>query len=116
MDLVLQRGQPAPTASACPFTERSRFPEPAPSLKVRVASALAKEGVALPLPTELVDDDVTITGKKHKMQILQEYEAEFGANYPNSMITKKKGKHSHEPDMVRPTPMFPSIKKYYQVQ
>ena len=50
------------------------------------------------------------------MQILQDYEAEFGADYPKSIITKRKGKHSYEPDIVTPTRMLPSIKKYYQVQ
>ena len=63
MDLVLQRGQPAPTAAACPFTEHSRLTKSAPLLKVRVASALAKEGLALSLPSELVDGYVIITGK-----------------------------------------------------
>jgi hypothetical protein len=70
---------------------------------VKVASALAKSDLCLSLPSELVDDDVIVKGKKHKMQILQEYEAEFGANYPNSIITKKKGKHSPETGMVLPT-------------
>jgi hypothetical protein len=50
------------------------------------------------------------------MQILQEYKAEFGNDYPHSIITKRKGKHSHEPDIVTPTRMLPSIKKYYRVQ
>ena len=113
MDLFLQKSRPAPTAAACPLTKRSMLTKPAPLLRVRVASALAKEGLGLSLPSELVDDDVIITGKKHKMQILQEYEAEFGANYPNSIITKKKGNHSHEPDMVHHTCMSPSIKKHY---
>jgi len=83
---------------------------------VRVASALANTDLGLTLPSELVDDNIIITGKKHKMQILQEYKAEFGAAYPKSVITRRKGKHSYEPDIVHPTCMSPSIKKYYQVQ
>ena len=55
---------------------------PAPSLRVRVASALAKKDLGLSLPSELVDNDVIITGTKHKMQILQDYEEEFGADFP----------------------------------
>ena len=65
---------------------------------------------------ELVDNDVIIKGKQHKMQILQEYEAKLGADYPKSIITRRKGKHPHEPDFVHHTRMLPSIKKYYRVQ
>ena len=50
------------------------------------------------------------------MQILQEYKAEFGADFPKSIITRKQGKHCHELDNITPTCMLPSIKKYYQVQ
>jgi len=70
-----------------------------------------------PIPAlELVKDNVIVKGKGHKMQILQEYEAEFVDDYPQSIITKRKGKHSHEPDIVIPTRMLPSIKKYYRVK
>ncbi len=56
-----------------------------------------------------------VKGKKHKMQILTEYEATYGADFPNPIITKKKGKHSCEQDIVHRTRMLPSIKKYYRV-
>ena len=42
-------------------------------LKVKVALALAKSDLNLSLPEELVDDDVIVTGMKHKILILQEY-------------------------------------------
>ena len=54
--------------------------------------------------------------KKHKKQILQEYEAEFGADYLKSIISRRKCKHSRELDTVHPTRMLPSIRKYYQVK
>ena len=88
----------------------------APPPRVRVALALAKSDLGLSLPSELVDDDVIVKGTKHKMQILQDYEAEFGANYPKLIITRRTGKHSHELDIVTPTCMSPSIKKYYWIQ
>jgi hypothetical protein len=116
-DLVLRKNQPpAPNLADCPLIESKSITTLAPSLRVRVTSALAKTDLGLSLPSELVDNDVIVTGKKHKMQILQEYEAEFGADYPKSIITRRKGKHSHEPDIVHPTRMLPSIKKYYWVQ
>ena len=55
----------------------------ASSLKVKVASALAKTNLNLSLPAELVDDDVIITGTKHKILILQEYKTEFGGDNPD---------------------------------
>ena len=65
---------------------------------------------------ELVNNGVIVKGKGHKMQILQEYEAEFRADHPKSIITKRKGKRSFEPYIITPTCMLPSIKKYYRVQ
>ena len=82
---------------------------------MRVASELAKADTGLSLPSELVDNDVIVKGKKHKMQILTEYEDKYGADFPNPIITKKKVKHSCEQDIVHHTRMLPSIKKYYRV-
>ena len=63
-NLVLKKYQPKePSAAACPPTERSTVTTQAPSLRVRVASELAKTDVGLSLPSELVDDDVIVTGK-----------------------------------------------------
>ena len=64
----------------------------------------------------MVNNNVIVKGKKNKMQILTEYEATYGADFPNPIITKKKGKHSCEQDIVHPTCMLPSIKKYYRVK
>jgi len=115
-NLVLKKYQPPDkSAAASPPTERSTAATTAPSLRVRVASELAKADIDLSLPSELVNNDVILKGKKHKMQILTEYEATYGAEFPNPIITKKKGKHSCEQDIVHHTCMLPSIKKYYQV-
>ena len=50
----------------------------ASSLKVKAALALAKTDINLSLPAELVNDDVIVTGKIHKILILHEYKREFG--------------------------------------
>ena len=115
-NLVLKRYQPPDTSAVpSPPTERSTATTKAPSLRVRVASELVKADIGLSLPSELVNDNVIVKGKKHKLQILQEYEAKFGADYPHSIISKKKGMQSYEPDIVHPTRMPPSIKNYYRV-
>ena len=96
-NLVLKKYQPPdPSAAAIPPTERSTATMKALLLRVRVALELAKADIGLSLPSELVDNNVIVKGKKHKMQILMEYEATYGADFPNPIITKKKGKHSCE--------------------
>ena len=57
---------------------------------MRVASELAKADIDLSLPSELVNDDVIVIGKKHKMQILTEYEASYGADFPKVSILVKR--------------------------
>ena len=108
-DLVLRKHPPPPNTAACSSTQRSTLTTPAPSLRLRVASALAKTDLGLSLPLELVDD-VIVTGTKHKMQILQDYEGEFGADFPKSIITREKGKHSHGLDNVTPLACCPPSK------
>ena len=79
--------------------------------KLRVA-VLARESTAVPHN----DDKIIVQGTKQKRLILQEYEEKFGTNYSDSIITKKKGKHSYiDPDrkIIR---MRPSITKYYRVE
>ena len=77
-NLVLKKYQPTDKSTAAnPQTKRSTAPTTAPLLRVRVASVLAKADIDLSLPSELVDDDVIVTGKKHKMQILKEYKAKL---------------------------------------
>ena len=40
-------------------------------------------------------DEFIVQGTKQKRRILQEYKEKIGANYSDSIITKKKGKHSY---------------------
>ena len=115
-DLILRKNPSAQNTAPFPLAQRSTSTTLEPPLRVRVASALAKSDLGLFIPSEQVDDDVIIKGTNHKMQILQDYDAEFGAHYPKSIITRKKGKHSHGPDIVTPAHMLPSITKYYRVQ
>ena len=112
-NLVLKRCQPRDIARPTnPTPKRSAATTMAPLLRVRVASELAKADTGLSLPSELVNDNVIVKGKKHKMQFLTEYEDKYGADFSNPIITKKKGKHSCEQDIVHHTRMLPSIKKY----
>ena len=85
-------------------------------LQMKVASALAKRDSDISFPSEPAHDDVIITGTKQKMIILQEYKGKFRGVTQKSIITRKKGKHSHETDNITPTRMLPSIKKNYWVQ
>jgi hypothetical protein len=89
----------------------------ASSLKFKVSSALAKTDINPSLPAELDNDcDVIVTGTKHNILILQEYKREFGSDNPDSIVTRKKGKKSHNWINNTPACMSPSVKKYYWVQ
>jgi hypothetical protein len=115
-NLVLRNNHPPETGAAdSPPTKSNTATKQATSLRVKVASALAIEDLDLTLPSALVDDDVIVKGKEQKRQILQDYEDKFGTEYPHSITTKKKGKHSCERDSPLSTRMAPSIKKYYRV-
>jgi len=86
------------------------------SLKVKVTSARAKTNLNLSLPAELVNDGVIVTGTKHKICILQEYERESGLDNPNLNFTIKMGKQFHTWINDTPARMSPSVRKYYWVQ
>ncbi len=62
----------------------------------------------------IADDEIILQGTKHKRQILQAYEDTFGAQYADSIVTKKKGKHSCSVLEQQITRMRPSITKYYR--
>ena len=69
----------------------------------RVALGARELRVALPSCESTAaphnNDKIIVQGTKQKHLILQEYKEKFGTNYPDSIITKKKGKHSHtDPD------------------
>ena len=82
---------PVQIAGAGPRTEVTPLDTQAPRLtRLGVASAMAIADLDVSQPAVLVGDDVIITGKKHKMAILQEYEDEFGSNHPKQIITRKK--------------------------
>ena len=77
---------------------------------------MAKRDSDISISPEPVNNDVIVTGTKHKMLILQEYKEKFGGDTQKSIITRKKGKHSHEMNTITPTCMLPSIKQYYWVK
>jgi hypothetical protein len=86
----------------------------------RVALGTRELRVALParkLPaTPHNNDEIIVQGTKQKRLILQEYEETFGTDYPDSIITKKKGKHSSIDPVRKIVHMKPSIKKYYRAE
>ena len=57
---------------------------------MKLTSALDKRDLDISIPSESVDDDIIVAGTKHKMQILQDYEAEFVGDFKKSIVTRKK--------------------------
>ncbi len=89
---------------------------PAATLTSLVDKARASMVVREHKTGPIADDEIILQGTKHKRQILQAYKDTFGAQYTDSIVTKKKGKHScrvPEQQIIR---MRPNITKYYRVQ
>ena len=102
-DLVLRKHQPpAPIVAAYPPLERSTVTTQAPSLRVRVASALAKTDLGLALPSELVDDDVIVKGKQHKIQIPKNTKQSLEMTTQNQSSQRKKVSTLMNPSLDAP--------------
>jgi len=69
------------------------------------------------IPREANDDAMIVSGTREKRRILEAYETKFGTGYPDSIVTRKKGKLiatssslSHSTRRMRP-----SKDKFYRV-
>jgi len=63
-------------------------------------------------------DPIIIRGTKEKKRILSDYQDKFGSNYPDSIITRKKGKPSCDGNLSENCArrrMRPSLDKWYRV-
>ncbi len=80
-----------------------------------VAQAAPSTPQRLPVLASLLDQ-ITIKGSKEKRRILDAYEREFGSNNPDSIITRKKGKHYYSLPLHCWNRMRPSLDKYYWVE
>ncbi len=65
---------------------------------------------------EANDDATIVTGTREKRRILEAYETKFGTGYPDSIITRKKGKLVDSTLLSNSTRrMRPSKDKFYRV-
>ena len=71
------------------------------------------------IPLEVHDDAAIVSGTREKRRILKAYEAKFGTGYPDSIVTRKKGKLNDtmllSPAHSRTRRMRPSKDKFYWV-
>jgi len=71
------------------------------------------------IPLEAHDDATIVSGTREKWRILEAYETKFGTEYPNSIITRIKGKLIDtallSPPHSRTRRMRPSKDKFYRV-
>jgi len=69
------------------------------------------------IPLEAQDDATIVCGTREKLCILEAYETKFGTGYPDSIITRKKGKLINttllSPPHSRTRRMRPSMDKFY---
>jgi len=71
------------------------------------------------IPLEAHDEATIVSGTREKRRILEAYETKFGTGYPDSIITRKKGKLIDttllSPPHSRTRRMRPSKDKFYWV-
>ncbi len=60
-------------------------------------------------------DSIIIRGTKEKKHILSTYQEKYGSNFPDSIISQKKGKLSDDGLSNNRNRMQPSLDKWYQV-
>jgi hypothetical protein len=60
-------------------------------------------------------DSIIIQGTKEKKHILSAYQEKYGSNYPDSIISRKKGKLSDDGLSNNRNRMQPSLDKWYWV-
>jgi len=80
------------------MSESTKLIRPLPTNNIIVAAMNAKTDssskvTTIPdIPQEAHDDATIVSGTREKRRILEAYETKFGTGYPDSIITRKKGK------------------------
>ncbi len=62
----------------------------------------------------LSNNSIILQGMREKKRILMAFQEKFGSEYPKSIVTRKKGKISHNTSLHHAR-MRPSLNKWYQV-
>ena len=70
---------------------------------------------SLPPSTACIEPSIDL-GTTEKKRILDKYQAQYGSNYQDSIVTKKKGKPSVDVSGLERSRMRPSIDKWYRVE
>ena len=94
------KGQPEITARSHIMSDSKPLICPLIASDVIVAAMNAKTGDSFPIvvttapaiPREANDDATIVSGTREKRRILEAYETKFGTGYPDSIVTRKKGK------------------------
>ena len=110
------------------MSESTKLIRPLPTNDIIVAAMNAKTDCSASsrvatkpviVPLEVRDDVAIVTGTREKRRILEAYEEKFGTGYPDSIITRKKGKLIDttllSPPHSRTRRMRPSKDKFYWV-
>ena len=107
------------------MSESTKLIRPLPANDIIVAAMNAKTDsssrvTTIPaIPLEAHDDATIVSGTREKRRILEAYETKFGTGYPDSIITRKKGKLIDttllSPPHSRTRRMRPSKDKFYRV-
>ena len=87
-----------------------------PAIPVSQSAILIARTASLttPSPRQTPSQSTLVSATKEKRRILDQYERDFGYGYPDSIITKKKGKN--DPHSFSVARMRPALNKYYRIE
>jgi len=119
------KGQPEIMARSHTMSDSKTPICPLIASDVIVAAMNAKTGDSFPIvvatapaiPREANDDATIVSGTREKRRILEAYETKFGTGYPDSIVTRKKGKliATSSSLSLSTRRMRPSKDKFYRV-
>jgi hypothetical protein len=86
----------------------------APDVKSKIVTLLHTSNSVTASHDMLSNNSIIVQGTHKKKCILMDYQEKFGSEYPESIVTRKKGKISNDASL-HCARMRPSLKKWYRV-
>jgi len=115
---IVSRKQPTTsgslTSSTLTLSSKSTLPVVTEPQCVTSFRDIKENSSSLPTPTQ-IEPSIQL-GTIEKNSILDKYQAQYGSDYPDSIVTKKKGKTTDDSFCLNRSRMRPSLDKWYQVE
>ena len=102
------------TSSTLTLSSKSTLPVVAESQSITPYCDTKDNSLSLPIPIQ-IEPNIHL-GIIEKNTILDKYQSTYGSDYPDSIVTKKKGKISDDNLCLNRSRMRPSLDKWYRVE